>query len=157
MMSNPTIALKKEEQSPELSAVALKLCSQQTKPERPWLTWPDGSRLELPEPLLEILLLTAQALNRKQGVTVVVRSEWLTTSEAADMLGCSRPHVVELIRSNQLKATKIGTHRRVLLQDLLAFTNVRDERRDKAMADLIDLTEEIGGYEIAEKAGKDKS
>lgn len=156
-MSNPTIALRKEEQSPELSAVALKLCSQQTKPERPWLTWPDGSRSELPQPLLEILLLTAQALNRKQGVTVVVRSEWLTTSEAADMLGCSRPHVVELIRSNQLKATKIGTHRRVLLHDLLDFINVRDEKRDLTMADLVDLTEEIGGYGITEKAGKDKS
>jgi len=156
MMSNPTIALKKEEQSPELSAVALKLCSQQMNPERPWLTWPDGSRSELPQPLLEILLLTAQALNRKQGVTVVVRSEWLTTSEAADMIGCSRPHVVELIRSNQLKATKIGTHRRVLLHDLLDFTNVRDERRDQAMADLIDLTEEIGGYGTAEKAAKAK-
>jgi excisionase family DNA binding protein len=156
MMSNPTIALKKEEQSPELSAVAFKLCSQQAQPERPWLMWPDGSRSELPQPLLEILLLTAQALNRKQGVTVVVRSEWLTTSEAADMLGCSRPHVVELIRSNQLKATKIGTHRRVLLHDLLDFINDRDERRDQAMADLVDLTEEIGGYGIADKAGKAK-
>jgi excisionase family DNA binding protein len=146
MMSNPTIALKKEEQSPELSAVALKLCSQHAEPSRPWLAWPDGSRAELPEPLLQILLLTAQALSRKQGVTVVVRSEWLTTSEAADMLGCSRPHVVDLIRNNQLKASKIGTHRRVLLQDLLDFINVRDEQRDNAMADLIDLTEEIGGY-----------
>ena len=155
-MSNPTIALKKEDQSPELSAVALKLSSQQMSPERPWLVWPDGSRSELPEPLLEILLLTAQALNRKQGVTVVVRSQWLTTSEAADMLGCSRPHVVQLIRSNQLKATKIGTHRRVLLHDLLDFINIRDERRDQAMADLIDLTEEIGGYATTERAGKDK-
>jgi excisionase family DNA binding protein len=149
MMSNPTIALKKEEQSPELSAVALKLCSQPTEQGRPCLVWPDGSRVELPEALLQILLLTAQALSRKQGVTVVVRSEWLTTSEAADMLGCSRPHVVDLIRNNQLKASKIGTHRRVLLQDLLDFMNVRDERRDNAMAELIDLTEEIGGYGAA--------
>jgi excisionase family DNA binding protein len=156
MMSNPTIALKKEEQSPELSAFALKLCSHQTKSDRPWLTWSDGSQSELPESLLEILLLTAQALSRKQGVTVVVRSEWLTTSEAADMLGCSRPHVVELIRSNQLKATKIGTHRRVLLHDLLEFISVRDDQRDKAMADLIDLTEEMGGYDTAKRRGKRK-
>jgi excisionase family DNA binding protein len=152
MMSNPTIALKKEEQSPELSAMALKLCSQQMEPVRPWLTWPDGSRSELPEPLLQILLLTAQALNRKQGVTVVVRSEWLTTSEAADMMGCSRPHVVELIKSKQLKSTKIGTHHRIRLHDLLDFINARDEKRDQAMADLVDLTEEIGGYDTANKA-----
>jgi excisionase family DNA binding protein len=156
MMTNPTITLKKEEHSPELSAFALKLCSNKTKSDRPWLTWPDGSRSELPESLLEILLLTAQALSRKQGVTVVVRSEWLTTSEAADMLGCSRPHVVELIRSNQLKATKIGTHRRVLLHDLLEFISARDGQRDKAMANLIDLSEEMGGYDISNRSGKRK-
>jgi excisionase family DNA binding protein len=141
-----TTIVPKDEQSQALSGVALKLITE-TEPKRPCLVWPDGTKLELPESLMQILSVTAQALVRKQGVTVVVRSEWLTTKEAADMIGCSRQHVVELIEANNLKATKIGTHRRIKLSDLMNFINAQDQERDRAMADLVTHTEEFGGYD----------
>ncbi len=141
-----TTIVPEYEQSQAVSGIANKLVIE-SELKRPFLVWTDGTKLELPESLMQILSLTAQALVRKQGVTVVVRSEWLTTKEAADMIGCSRQHVVELIEANKLKATKIGTHRRIKLADLMSFINVQDQERDKAMANLIAHTEEFGGYD----------
>lgn len=152
MLASTTI-IPKEEQAQGLSGVASKL-RDKSRPERPCLVWQDGTKIELPDPLLQILLLTTQALMRKQGVTVVVRSEWLTTREAAEMIGCSRQHVVELIEANKLRGTKIGTHRRIKLSDLLDFIKAEDAERDQAMADLVTHTEEIGGYDYPLKTDK---
>ena len=145
-----TTIIPKEEQSKILSEVAHKLTTN-NEPERPFLVWPDGTKFQLPESLMQILSITIQALMRKHGVTVVVRSEWLTTKEAAEMIGCSRQHVVELIGANKLKATKIGTHRRIKLSDLMNFINTQDQERDLAMANLIDETEKFGGYDLPTK------
>lgn len=64
------------------------------------------------------------------------------------MIACSRQHVVDLINEGQLKASKIGTHRRIKLDDLLQFIEEEDKERDAAMASLIEHTEEMGGYEL---------
>ncbi len=115
--------------------------------DKPMLVW-GGEKTELPEEIIPLLACALQAMVRGQAVSLITRPEWLTTQEAAEMIACSRQHVVDLINEGRLKASKIGTHRRIKLDDLLEFIQQEDRERDAAMASLIEHTEEMGGYEL---------
>ena len=129
------------------AAGVLKVLDRKNAPDKPMLVW-GNERVELPEEIIPLLLAALQALVRGQGVSLITRPEWLTTHEAAEMIACSRQHVVDLINEGQLKASKIGTHRRIKLDDLLSFIEQEDKERDAAMASLIAHTEEMGGYDL---------
>jgi len=57
-------------------------------------------------------------------------SELLTTRQAAEVLGCSRQHVVDLCDAGRLPFARIGTHRRIRRRDLEALTPARTLRRE---------------------------
>jgi excisionase family DNA binding protein len=151
VLANRTI-VPKDEQSAPISGVARSI---QSQPEASFaLLCPDGTRVPLPEPLVQVLLIAAQAMTRKNAITMVVRSAWLTTQEAADMMGYSRQVVVDLIKKNKLKASRLGTHRRIKLADLVDFIDQEDKQRSAAMAKLVEHTEEFGGYDQDERFGE---
>ncbi len=58
-------------------------------------------------------------------------ADLLTTRQAADLLGCSRQHVVDLCDSGRLLHTRIGTHRRIRAADLEAFAPRHQLRREE--------------------------
>ncbi|MCA9801212.1 MAG: helix-turn-helix domain-containing protein [Cyanobacteria bacterium HKST-UBA02] len=117
-----------------------------TKRHRPTLIDADGKETELPAEMLDLLVFVMKAWKQGQGITVSVQSQLVTTQEAANLIGCSRQHVVSLMNSGALPGRKIGTHRRIKLEDVLSFINDEDKRRDQAMDELVELTEEMNGY-----------
>lgn len=153
MQANTTI-VPTDEQAGSISGVARSLQGQAEKPFV--LVCPDGSKVTLPDPLVQVLLTAAQAMTRKNGITLVVRSSWLTTQEAADLMGYSRQVIVDLVKKNKLKASKLGTHRRIKLSDLLDYMEMEDKQRDEAMTKLVEHTQEFGGYDQDEDYSKSK-
>ena len=83
------------------------------------LTSPTGSR-PVPESLREVLALAAAALAQGRPVTLASHEPTLSTQEAADLLGVSRPPLVRLLDAGVIPYDRPGRHRRVQLTDLLA-------------------------------------
>jgi len=70
----------------------------------------------------------------------------LTTQQAADLLGVSRPTLIKLLDSDQIPYERIGTHRRIQLRDLLTY---REQRRAAQYAALDAISAPIDDEEDA--------
>jgi excisionase family DNA binding protein len=75
----------------------------------------------LDEVLAEVTRDMRPDLERGYAVTVVTHEATLTTQEAADVLGVSRPTLVRLLEQGLIPYEQPGRHRRVRLQDVLEF------------------------------------
>ncbi len=71
----------------------------------------------------------------------------LTTGQAADVLGVSRPTVVALVDKNLLAATRVGTHRRLRTLDVLAYREHARKDRRTALDAVAALSDELGLYD----------
>jgi excisionase family DNA binding protein len=98
---------------------------------QPALVGADGHRIEVPRPVFGALVQVATAMAQGQGVTVIPQNALLTTQEAAELLGISRPTLVRLLEDGKIPYEQRGRHRRIMLADLLAYqASMRRERRE---------------------------
>lgn len=75
----------------------------------------------VPGVVADALRLLVGALADGRPVTVAPQAHMVTPHEAADFLHLSRQVLDQLMESGQLPFQTIGRHRRLLLQDVLAF------------------------------------
>ncbi|MFT4216664.1 MAG: helix-turn-helix domain-containing protein [Micropruina sp.] len=99
--------------------------------------------LDLPRQSAEKVLALLDA-ERTTGAVVVPIKELFTTTEAAAMLGLSRPTLMKLVTSGAIDHVMVGTHHRIPAQAILAFQRDRRSRRDKAAQALAAFSNEIG-------------
>jgi excisionase family DNA binding protein len=85
------------------------------------LVGPDGTHVELPAEVFEVLREVVQAMSCGLAVTVAPHHTVLTTSEAAQLLGVSRPTLVRLLEAGEIPYEQPVRHRRVRLADVLAY------------------------------------
>lgn len=95
----------------------------------------DGQAIELPAELSHALIFALHGMTQG-NVSMRAIPDELTTSTAASILGVSRPTLMKLIESNELPSTKVGSHHRLNVHDVLALKERRDETRRKAIEDL---------------------
>ena len=106
------------------------------------LLGPDGEQVPLPEEVYRILVNVVEALREGKVITVVPQTQRLTTQEAADFLGVSRPTLVKLLDQGKIPYEQPGRHRRILFTDMLRYA---EQRRGERTAALDRMTEDASG------------
>lgn len=93
-----------------------------------------GDQVEIPSGVYRVLRQVVEAMREGLAVTIAPQTQTLTTQQAADLLGVSRPTLVKLLDADRIPYERVGTHRRVLLRDLLEYRNKRREEQYAALA-----------------------
>jgi excisionase family DNA binding protein len=112
------------------------------------LTGPSGEHLVLPPEVFEVLRDVVTAMAQGQAVTIAPVHQRLTTQEAADLLGISRPTLVKLLEDGEMPYEQPGRHRRVLLSDVLAYRQRWSVQSRDALDGMVEIADENDMYEL---------
>ena len=90
-------------------------------PAGPWVVrGADGTEITLPAALGDALEFVADSFVDGAAVTLTRHEPMVTTQEAADLLGVSRPTLVRMLDHGLIPYDQPGSHRRLRLSDVLA-------------------------------------
>lgn len=93
--------------------------------------------------LAEVFLQMAEG----NAVAVTPMKAEMTTQEAANLLYVSRPYLINLLDTGQIPSRKVGTHRRVLREDVAAYKAKIDDARLATLQELSAQAQEFDmGY-----------
>ncbi len=103
--------------------------------------------IELPAVAVALLMDILEAMAAGRGITLIPEDAELTTVQAAEILNVSRPFVIKLLEEGAISYRKVGKHRRIRMEDVMAYKNGIDAERE-AVLDLLvaDAQEQNMGY-----------
>ena len=107
----------------------------------------NGETIELPSAAAEALQQAVDAMRRGLAVTVAPQDQRLTTQEAADMLGISRPTLVRMLEAGEIPFEKVRRHRRLFLTDVLEFRERQRRAANEALSDMVTDAQAVGDYD----------
>lgn len=100
-----------------------------------------GKEVELPEEIYRALVQVVEAMKSGMAVTIIPQAVKLTTQEAADIIGVSRPTLISIMEKGLIEFDLVGKHRRISVDQILKYRAARKERQYKALDDMYDETE----------------
>ncbi|GAB4561671.1 MAG: helix-turn-helix domain-containing protein [Haliangiales bacterium] len=137
----------------ELMALLRRGVAEQSEPAAYKLVSPAGESVELPKSVFRLLECIIEVLARGDAITLVPIGKELTTQQAANILDVSRQYLVRLLDDGRIPYSKTGTHRRVRMEDVLAYKRQRDRDRMASLDDLSQLSQDFEGYDEIPKGG----
>lgn len=111
------------------------------------LLGPDGEQIPLPAEVYRVLRQVVDVMRQGKATLVAPQGLLLTTQEAADFLGVSRPTLVKFLEDGAIPFERPNRHRRVRLQDLIDFQRRRRAERRAVLNQLTEEAGEIGLYD----------
>ena len=111
----------------------------------------NGTQVDLPNGVCSVLVDAVRAMRAGKAVRVVPMDRLLTTQEAANFLGISRPTLIRRLDEREIPYEQPGRHRRIRLEDLLAYQERIREKRRATLAEMVRQAVADGLYDAAEE------
>jgi len=109
---------------------------------------PQEQQIVLPRRAAQLLADMLAELANGNAVSLVPLQAELTTQQAADLLGVSRPYLIGILERGEIVHRRVGNRRRVPVGDLLRYQDEQGERTRAAVAALTEQAEELRlGYD----------
>ena len=103
--------------------------------------------IELPAGAVAMLMDILEAMAAGRGITMIPENAELTTVQAADVLNVSRPFLIKMLEQGALPHRKVGKHRRIKMDDVMAYKRNIDREREAVLDALVtDAQEQDMGY-----------
>lgn len=103
--------------------------------------------LSLPASAIHLLFDILKEMAAGNAITIIPVHAELTTQQAADVLNVSRPFLIQLLEQRKIPFHKVGTHRRILYQDLMRYKKHTDAQRRGVLDQLSQEAQELNmGY-----------
>jgi excisionase family DNA binding protein len=103
--------------------------------------------LELPAGAVALLMDILEAMAAGQGISLIPENAELTTVQAAEILNVSRPYLIKLLAAGALPHRKVGKHRRIRMEDVMAYKSRIDHDREAVLDELVAEAQRDGmGY-----------
>jgi excisionase family DNA binding protein len=106
-----------------------------------------NEKIKIPLSALKLLGDILKAMGQGKLISIVPIATEVTTQAAAEILACSRPHIVKLLEDGKISFTKVGKHRRIKFDDIMKYRNEMKEQQKQNIIDIMNLDEETGLYD----------
>ena len=104
-------------------------------------------KIRIPLNALKLLAKILEVTGQGKPISIVPIATEMTTQAAADLLGCSRPHLVKLLETGKIPFTKIGRHRRIKFEDVVAYKQQMKSQQKELIIKIMHADEESGLYD----------
>jgi excisionase family DNA binding protein len=106
-----------------------------------------AAEVEIPCPILELILRTLARAAAGKRVRLVEEDDEVSPEKAAEFLRVSRPYLVKKLEEGEIPFHFVGTHRRIAIADLIEYKRRRRARSLEALRQMREEAEEMGLYE----------
>jgi excisionase family DNA binding protein len=107
----------------------------------------EGKMVAIPIAAARILLDALSRMADGKSMAVIGLDDEVSPQEAAELLNVSRPFAAKLFDEGAFPSRKVGTHRRALASDVLAYKEKEKQARLKALDALAEESQRLNlGY-----------
>lgn len=104
----------------------------------------EQGHIDVPGKVFSMLQQIISHMADGRGVALIPSDAEISTQRAAELLHMSRPHMVKLLEEGEIPYRKVGTHRRVLMKDVMRYEARLQKQRAKQLAFLAKQAQELG-------------